>query len=204
MRDAIRLLCSGEKPRENFLDAGCDRGFWQRRPSTPGGRETQAAPGRTRPHEDLTLFSSSLPALKNGTVLAGTWTASPVLGLRPLPGTAAAGPKAPEAPQLHLVTLPQGLGNAREQDVDGGLGLLPGEVEPVGNPFGEFCFCHVSTLTTRPAPRACGAAVSSLPAPSHSSSFDHRRRPDTLRTAMATAFFWPTRTTRRLPRVTPV
>jgi hypothetical protein len=29
---------------------------------------------------------------------------------------------------------------------------------------------------------------------SHSCSFDHRRRPDTLRTAMATAFFWPTRT----------
>ena len=39
---------------------------------------------------------------------------------------------------------------------------------------------------------------------SHSSSFDQRRRPDTLRTAMATAFFWPTNTTRRLPRVTPV
>ena len=40
--------------------------------------------------------------------------------------------------------------------------------------------------------------------PSHSFSFDQRRRPDTLRTAMATAFFWPTRTTSRLPRVTPV
>jgi hypothetical protein len=26
----------------------------------------------------------------------------------------------------------------------------------------------------------------------HSFNFDHRRRPDTLRTAMATAFFWPT------------
>jgi hypothetical protein len=35
----------------------------------------------------------------------------------------------------------------------------------------------------------------------HSFSFDHRRRPDTLRTAMATAFFWPTSTTRRFPRV---
>ena len=41
-------------------------------------------------------------------------------------------------------------------------------------------------------------------AANHSFSFDHRRRPETLRTAMATAFFWPTRTTRRLPRVTPV
>ena len=39
---------------------------------------------------------------------------------------------------------------------------------------------------------------------SHSSSFDQRRRPDALRTAMATAFFWPTSTTSRLPRVTPV
>jgi len=33
---------------------------------------------------------------------------------------------------------------------------------------------------------------------------DHRRRPDTLRTAMATAFFCPTSTTSFLPRVTPV
>jgi hypothetical protein len=40
-------------------------------------------------------------------------------------------------------------------------------------------------------------------AANHSFSFDHRRRPETLRTAMATAFFWPTRTTRRFPRVTP-
>ena len=41
-------------------------------------------------------------------------------------------------------------------------------------------------------------------AASHSLSFDHRRRPDTLRAAIATAFFCPTNTTRRLPRVTPV
>ncbi len=39
---------------------------------------------------------------------------------------------------------------------------------------------------------------------SHSCSFDQRRRPETLRTAMAMAFFCPTRTTSRLPRVTPV
>ena len=38
----------------------------------------------------------------------------------------------------------------------------------------------------------------------HSFSFDHRRRPETLRTAMATAFFCPTRITKRFPRVTPV
>jgi hypothetical protein len=42
------------------------------------------------------------------------------------------------------------------------------------------------------------------PSRSHSSSFDHRRRPEMLRTAIATAFFWPTITTSRLPRVTPV
>jgi hypothetical protein len=39
---------------------------------------------------------------------------------------------------------------------------------------------------------------------SHSSSLDHRRRPEILRTAIATAFFWPMMTTSRLPRVTPV
>ena len=38
----------------------------------------------------------------------------------------------------------------------------------------------------------------------HSASFDHRRRPATLRTAMATAFFCPTSTTSFFPRVTPV
>ena len=41
------------------------------------------------------------------------------------------------------------------------------------------------------------------PERSHSLSFDHRRRPETLRIAMATAFFCPTNTTSRLPRVTP-
>ena len=39
---------------------------------------------------------------------------------------------------------------------------------------------------------------------SHSASFDQRLRPETLRTAIATAFFCPTRMTSRLPRVTPV
>src|SRR5262249_14043203 len=39
---------------------------------------------------------------------------------------------------------------------------------------------------------------------SHSCSFDHRRRPETFRTAMATAFFCPTNTTSFLARVTPV
>ena len=39
---------------------------------------------------------------------------------------------------------------------------------------------------------------------SHSRSFDQRRRPETVRTAMATAFGCPTSTTRRRPRVRPV
>src|SRR5215471_17207763 len=39
------------------------------------------------------------------------------------------------------------------------------------------------------------------PGRSHSSSFDHLRRPETFRTAMATAFFCPTNTTSRLPRI---
>ena len=36
--------------------------------------------------------------------------------------------------------------------------------------------------------------------PNHSASFDHRRRPETLRTAMAMAFFCPTNTTFRFGR----
>jgi hypothetical protein len=39
---------------------------------------------------------------------------------------------------------------------------------------------------------------------SHSASFDQRRRPEALRTAIATAFFCPTMTTSRLPLVTAV
>lgn len=39
---------------------------------------------------------------------------------------------------------------------------------------------------------------------SRSLSFDHRRLPDVFFAAMAMAFFWPSRMTRRLPRVTPV
>src|SRR5271166_2472640 len=51
---------------------------------------------------------------------------------------------------------------------------------------------------------ACGPGVTIDAAQSHSFNFDHRRRPDTLCTAMAIAFRWPTSTTSRLPRVTPV
>jgi hypothetical protein len=60
-------------------------------------------------------------------------------------------------------------------------------------PHGRASFPHVVVRSPRTV-ADCG----------HSRSFDQRRRPETLRTAMATAFFWPTRTTSRLPRVTPV
>jgi hypothetical protein len=52
--------------------------------------------------------------------------------------------------------------------------------------------------------RVPGTATIGFLVRSHSVSFDHRRRPEALRTAMATAFFCPTSTTRRLPLVTPV
>lgn len=39
---------------------------------------------------------------------------------------------------------------------------------------------------------------------SQSQSFVHRRRPETFRTPIATAFVCPTSTTNFLPRVTPV
>ncbi len=55
-----------------------------------------------------------------------------------------------------------------------------------------------------PAPARKPDSAPSVGRASHSSSFDQRRRPEKLRTAMATAFFCPTSTTSRLPRVTPV
>jgi hypothetical protein len=48
------------------------------------------------------------------------------------------------------------------------------------------------------------AIASSAGHTSHSSSFDHRRRPETFFTAIATAFFCPTSTTSFLPRVAAV
>jgi hypothetical protein len=56
----------------------------------------------------------------------------------------------------------------------------------------------------RPISPAVDAPIGSekdRPERSRSCSFDQRRRPETLRTAMAMAFFCPTRTTSRLPRV---
>src|SRR6266568_8091353 len=56
----------------------------------------------------------------------------------------------------------------------------------------------------RPTHHGLFCELSPLGEASHSCSFDQRRRPETLRTAMATAFFWPTSTTSFFPRVTPV
>jgi hypothetical protein len=58
------------------------------------------------------------------------------------------------------------------------------------------CLSPLFAATVPQLPEAAGR--------SHSWSFDQRRRPETFRTAIATAFFWPTRTTSLLPRVTPV
>ena len=63
--------------------------------------------------------------------------------------------------------------------------------------------CRKSVATmAQPAMSICRER--GVPGRSHSPSFDHRRRPETFRTAMATAFFCPTNTTSFLPRVTPV
>jgi len=71
--------------------------------------------------------------------------------------------------------------------------LLRGHSER--NCQGTACRCHaVARDLTGPSPTV----------PSHSLSFDKRRRPETSRTAIATAFFWPTNTTSFLPRVMPV
>ena len=58
--------------------------------------------------------------------------------------------------------------------------------------------CHSQT-----ADAFAGASLLALGA-SHSRNFDHLFRPETLRTAIATAFLCPTSTTRRFPRVRPV
>jgi hypothetical protein len=71
----------------------------------------------------------------------------------------------------------------------------------------RHCMSTAPTLSERDlAHPYCEVASESRAAPSrsHSSSFDQHRRPDALRTAIAIAFFWPTRTTSLLPRVTPV
>ena len=59
-------------------------------------------------------------------------------GIAPFSGIAASGTKTSETSQLDLVTLPQSLGNARQQNADDGLGLSLGKVDFVGNYPSEF------------------------------------------------------------------
>ena len=87
------------------------------------------------------------------------------------------------------------------------LAVAPGEQRPgrldAIEPLPDLGSCKKSSATmaqlAMPNCRETGGFGRS-----HSLSFDHRFRPDTLRTAMATAFFCPTSTTSFLPRVTPV
>ena len=66
------------------------------------------------------------------------------------------------------------------------------ETEPRVRPF-YLCTVFPECSSRHPEPLAI-----------HSSSFDQRFLPETFLTAMAAAFFWPTSTTSRLPRVMPV
>jgi hypothetical protein len=84
----------------------------------------------------------------------------------------------------------------------GSPALMPPGASPVVAGLAET-MKEPRATTVQPA-RAVTCDVPGTIGRSHSSSFDQRRRPETLRTAMATAFFWPSRTTRRLPRVIPV
>jgi hypothetical protein len=59
-----------------------------------------------------------------------------------------------------------------------------------------WCMLETTRLTCSPLSRSpnkpATAIVTETSALNHSASFDQRRRPETLRTAMATAFFCPT------------
>ena len=77
--------------------------------------------------------------------------------------------------------------------------LRPGLSFRYTHPADSLKFPATMAQPVMPICRATGC-----PGRSHSASFDHRRRPEMLRTAMAMAFFWPTSTTSRFPRVTPV
>jgi len=64
-------------------------------------------------------------------------------GIASLSGSAAARVKTPETPQLHLPSISQDLGNAREQDAYDGFGLPVGQMDPGCYSCNEFCLRHV-------------------------------------------------------------
>jgi hypothetical protein len=106
----------------------------------------------------------------------------------------------------------------RHDEVAAGLGATPGNAALPGvgyRPGRQVCDAAypVSTGSTRPDPRARPARHPGAPArkarayaagASHSLSLDQRRPASPPRTAIASARRWPTTTTSRLPRVTPV
>lgn len=93
-------------------------------------------------------------------------------------------------------------------DTDKASGLLFSYVDleeriPPRHPLHTIRHVVTEALVSLDAEFESGHIIKAEPC-SHSSSFDHRRRPETFLTAIATAFFCPTRTTSFLPRVTPV
>jgi hypothetical protein len=97
-----------------------------------------------------------------------------------------------------------GVGRLRELR-DDGIGHAGIAICVVSSAACEHFFATARAARSRKTFRITGHyLITPLGSASHSRSFDHRRRPEMLRTAIATAFFWPTSTTSFLPRVTPV
>ena len=109
-----------------------------------------------------------------------------------------AGPASPSAVRAWLqgVFRPIGRGEARSTEL-----ALSDATPSWADQLDRSGSSHSSTSPAL-APAYAGALMDQRP--SHSSSFDQRRRPETFFTAMATALCWPTSTTSRLPRVMPV
>lgn len=83
-----------------------------------------------------------------------------------------------------------------------GTGHPPRQAGPGGYPGGNGRVV-VDFRDRGESSAAVGSGLSLAPA-SHSPSFDQRFLAEAFRTAMATARFWPTRTTSLFPRVIPV
>ncbi len=91
---------------------------------------------------DSTLSRSPLPAVKRGTLFAGTGTVSPVFGLRPVRGC----PRQPvgqreaaETPNFYPLVARQCVAQSLKNRFDGKLGIFGGELREVcGEPSDEF------------------------------------------------------------------
>ena len=82
------------------------------------------------------------------------------------------------------------------------LGIARKSPRPVTTPCSPF-EKPVSITVNSDARRGSGNGFHQV-GTSHSLNFDHLFRPETFLTAIATAFFCPTSTTSRFPRVRPV